>query len=156
MERLTDSCFPLPPDTFNFCQLCGQHKDDICELRMWSECDDHDKPDDNKVLIACRGCQHVIDDHDRLYMEVPWGKGGVTKLVPGRFMLICGDCPMRKDTSCSCPQATHNGGPGMDVKFSHPYMNSVHVCFHKGSGLSSIHGNIFPEPAISCSGKGTK
>jgi hypothetical protein len=119
---------------------------------MWSECDDKDRPDDNKVLIACKGCDKVVADHARLYIEVPWGKGGVTKPVAGRFMLLCGDCPLRKGTGCSCPEATHNGGPGMEVKFSRP-LATIHVCFTNGS---SIHGNIFPEPAISCSGKGTK
>lgn len=150
--RLTvDATHPILPDTFCRCQLCGftNHdgsRPDICEFRMWWEADDEDHvTEDCPVLITCKGpqCKKVIDDHPRLYQEVPWSRGG-----PGRFMLLCGNCKFRQGTRCTHPNLRGNGGPGLEVQFSTLFGGSLHVCFADGTGMG-------PEaftPATSCEG----
>lgn len=94
-------------NAFKCCQFCGHSSDDICEFRMWQRCDSNE--------IACRGdaCRKIIDDDPLLFIEVPWSQGG-----PGRFMLICGDCPHRSEYSCKHPDLKTNGGEGLLVHFT--------------------------------------
>lgn len=145
MDRLTQSVkFPL--DTFKRCQLCGytSQYDDICEFRMWVECDEQDNPEPNNVIVLCNKkhseCSRVLDNHPRLYIEVPWGNGG-----PGNFMLLCGDCKFRDKTTCTNPQLKANGGEGIEVKFHNP-LPMVHVSFSNGTG-GWLGGN---SPATQC------
>jgi hypothetical protein len=119
---------------------------------MWNECDDHDKPEPNNVLVLCSErkaglrCNRMLDKHPRLYIEVPWGAGG-----PGIFMLLCGDCKFRDNTKCTNPNLRANGGHGLEVKFSNP-LPIVHVSMRDGSG-GYIGG---PQPASTCEGKEKK
>jgi hypothetical protein len=150
MERLTQTSFPLPPGTFKFCQLCGytSEHDDICEFTMLRECDDNDEPEENSVLFRCNSdkCVKAIEDHERLYYTVEWGRGG-----PGKFMLVCEDCEFRKpDFSCGAPELKANGGEGMEVIFSNLPVFHVHVCFSDGR---SFNGNAMPKPVVECKSK---
>lgn len=114
MERLTTEArkqFPLT--TFNRCQLCGFESDDICEFRMWLECDDMDKPEAGNVLVVCKGCRSKISEHERLYHLVPWGLG-----EPGYLILLCGDCKFREDTQCKHPDLKKNGGKGLELFYA--------------------------------------
>jgi hypothetical protein len=83
MDRLSEQ-YHSPacghPQDFLTCWICGKRHDDICELDMWQECDDQDKPE-KKYIIACRrmkkekkkeSCEKVITDHERLYVQVSW------------------------------------------------------------------------------------
>lgn len=81
-----------------------------------------------------------MEKHPRLYREVPWGQGG-----PGRFILLCGGCPFRKDWNCTHPNLKANGGNGLEVRMSN--LPKVHVCFSNGTG-----GQVFPNPATYCAG----
>jgi len=141
MPRLTDEALPL--DTFHRCQLCGvEHPEDICKFRMWVECDEDDQPEDI-TLITCKPCvESKINPHPRLYIEVPWGRGG-----PGKFMLVCGDCPWRKSNQCSHPDLKANGGEGLEVRFS-PLGFKARVCFTDGTSMLWP-----PQPAVGCAGK---
>lgn len=144
MDRLTNSLkFPL--DTFKRCQLCGHTSRDICEFRMWMECDDTDQPDLENIFILCtrKECTKIVDDHPRLYIQVPWSRGG-----PGKFMLLCGDCKFRKDKTCTHPDLKVNGGEGLEVKFSSPFGGDVIVCFSDGTSAKS-EGML---PATKCKG----
>lgn len=144
MERLTRK-FPL--DIFNRCQLCGFEDDDICEFTMWQECDEQDQPEPYNVLVACRKCYRVIDQHERGYREVPWGQGD-----PGYLMLLCSDCTLRDGSRCTHPNLKANGGAGLLLhKNQRP---GVTVCFHddsKEGGLRCSHEG-FPAPFVRCEG----
>lgn len=149
MDRLTDKA--LPPNVFTQCQLCGYtgKYSDICEFKMYFECDDDDKIiDRNKVLIACKqeACQKVIGDHPRLYQEAPWGAA-----APGAFMLLCSDCPSRANFQCLHPNLKKNGGAGLEVKMA-ANQPIVRVCF--SNGTSRERG--FPTPMIECEGNTRK
>lgn len=139
MQRLTDN-LKHPLTTFKRCQLCGFEGTDICEFRMWNECDDSDKAEPGNVIIVCRqkACGDVIDKHPRLYRQVPWGAGG-----PGMFMLLCGDCEYRDGSKCRHPNLKANGGEGLEVKLSGPV---IHVCYVNGTG------GMWPNSTTSCAG----
>jgi hypothetical protein len=140
MDRLP---LRFPLETFRRCQLCGHASQDIVEFTMWRECDDKDEPEPGSIIILCKGtaCMKALNDHPRLYVEVPWGRGG-----PGQFMLLCGDCPSRKGSSCQHPNLKANGGQGLEVKMHHGM--AVQVCFSDGTGTR--HG--WPSPAVWCVG----
>lgn len=146
MDRLTETA-KYPLDNFQRCQLCGFTSNDICEFRLLMECDDNDKPEQDKVIVRCRqeACIKVVDDHPRLYMEVPWGQGH-----PGIFMLLCGDCPNRKGTTCTHSDLKANGGQGLEVRLSNN--PNIIVCFNDGKGCR----NLWPNPATRCKGHPTK
>ena len=124
MDRITTTLqFPL--DTFKRCQLCGYESSDICEFRMWNECDDNDKPEANNILVLCRfDCAEYMDQHPRLYLEVPWSNGG-----PGKFMLLCGNCQFRQGVMCTHSDLKANGGEGLEVKYDGRLPN-VTICFN--------------------------
>lgn len=166
MQRLTDTLKPLPSNSFCFCQICGYEGTvnkngdlfkDICEFRMWVECDENDIPsDETNVFIACKSesCQKVIDNHERLYMEVPWGRGGISKLIQGQFMLLCGDCKNRgKDFTCHSNKQKTVGGEGLEVRFANLPIFHVRFCIPKGKN-KGFH-SVFPQrepPASFCDG----
>lgn len=146
MERLTASA-KYPSSTFHVCQLCGHtNPRDIVEFRMWNECDEHDVPEPGNYLVICaKGkCNQILDDHPRLYVEVPWGQGG-----PGAFMLLCGDCTFRSGYKCTHADLKANGGDGLEVKFSN--ILPIRVCFTDGT--SQYMGR---NPAHSCAGRSGK
>lgn len=133
------------PETFQGCQLCG-HKlayDDICAYRMWQRCDNKDNPVED-YLITCNNdaCFKRIDDDPLLFIEVPWSRGG-----PGRFMLLCGDCPNRKDWSCLHPNLKSNGGEGLLVNFAQTFLTGIRICMSNGK---SVRGQL--PPANRCEG----
>ena len=129
MDRLTKH-LNHPLDTFKRCQLCGYTNNDICEFRMWQECDENDIPEENNVFILCKGkCRKALNDHPRLYVEVPWSMGG-----PGKFMLTCGDCLHRLGPFCTNLDLKDNGGEGLQVNFALP-MSGLHICYSDGSGF---------------------
>lgn len=140
MYRLTEQTnYPL--DTFSRCQLCGK-EGDICSFYMWEECDDADQPEPGNVLVICRDgpCNQQLQDHERLYHQVPWGQGG-----PGHFMLLCGSCENRDGTKCTHPKLKANGGDGLLVNFAN-LLRGI-VCFNDGQSRP-----IFPSPATKCEG----
>lgn len=144
--RLTETA-KHPLDTFNRCQLCGYASNDICEFRMWYECDDDDQPEKDKVLIACRKCEPTITDHPRAYWQLEWGRG-----EPGHFILLCGPCPWRKGVDCSHPHLKKNGGEGLEVKVSHP-LGHVMVCVCGEDGESDgLHCEPSFAPFTECEG----
>jgi hypothetical protein len=128
------------PNAFKVCSFCARSGDDICDYRMWQNTDAKDKPVDD-YMISCRdaACQRKIDDDPMLFIEVPWGAGG-----PGRFMLLCGDCPYRSGFACRHPSLKANGGSGLEVKFSSVW-SGVIVCGSHGC-------QVMPTPATWCAG----
>lgn len=130
-----------PPSSFAACQLCGHASDDICAFRMWQRCDDADEPIDDFIIVCNQqACQQRIEDDAMLFIEVPWSRGG-----PGKFMLLCGDCPHRKGWSCQHPNLTANGGNGLEVQFSGLPILNMMICGSDGCHRSS-------PPAIACVG----
>lgn len=141
MERI-ERKFALT--TFKRCQLCGyvSKNDDICAFRMLNECDDKDIPEEGNVIVVCTSklCNKIIDDHPRLYVQVPWGKG-----KPGYFMLAgCSDCKYRDNASCTHPDLISNGGRGLQVMYSKPIFD-VHVSFSNGKGGRHTIGDVFTD-----------
>ena len=142
MQKLSDNATPISPNSFRKCQLCGFEKADICEFTMWWECDENDEIDPDKILITCKSeaCQKAIDDHDRLYREIPWSQGG-----PGKFILLCGNCVNRNGTNCAHPKLKANGGDGLKVSYG---------SFLSGTIIRTDKGCIrFPDPACRCEGQ---
>lgn len=126
---------------FKRCIFCDRTSDDICEFRMWQKTDKSDKPVDD-YFIACTepACRKKIDDDPMLFIEVPWGRGG-----PGKFMLLCGDCPHRDGFNCRHPSLKSNGGAGLGVRFSSLPIFGTFICGESGC-------RIVPAPATWCAG----
>jgi len=137
MDRLSEQ-YHSPacghPQDFLTCWICGKRHDDICELDMWQECDDQDKPE-KKYIIACRrmkkekkkeSCEKVITDHDRLYVQVPWAGD-----QPGILMLQCENCTKRREFNCTDPRTKKNGGEGLLITGSKPFGDAI-MCTGKG------------------------
>lgn len=155
MKSLSDHALPLT--VFKRCQLCGFEKYDICEFTMWWECREDDSIDPEKILVTCRGkeCEKTINDHERLYKEIPWGRGG-----PGKFMLLCGNCMNREGTRCTHPNLKANGGSGLRVTYS--ALPKVMVCLHLQGPIPGVDEQaentgsrcfpLFPDPATKCEG----
>ena len=145
MKRLTDEIL-APPNKFNQCQLCGR-EGDICSFQMHQECSEDDKPEKDRYLIICRegNCYQRLLDHERLYKHVPWGMGQA-----GALMLLCSDCPSRKNFSCAHPDLKANGGPGLLVNLANP-LGILHMSWHGESP-----GPQWPTPATACEGHPTK
>lgn len=145
MDKLTETLpHPIPADSFLRCQACGITYDDICYLNLWWEADEDDEWEDTSpAVLVCKAdpCKQVILDHERLYAEMPWSRGG-----PGRFMLVCGTCPHREGTTCTHPKLTANGGEGLLVTASQ-ILPSVHI--NRGPGRS---GWLPFTPATKCEG----
>lgn len=133
----------MPENAFKHCAFCGHSSDEICEFRMWQKTDADDRPI-NDYLIACRDCDGRIEDDPALFIEVSWGAGG-----PGKFMLICGDCPHRDNFTCKHPDLKANGGNGLQVNFS-PHIPTMRVCGTDKQGKPFSIVNT--PPAISCVG----
>lgn len=134
-------------NTFKQCEFCKAEADDICHFRMWQKTDAEDRPIDD-YLIACRDCDSRIEEDSALFIEVPWGSGG-----PGKFMLVCGDCPHRDKFSCKHPDLKANGGEGLQVNFS-AMTPRFRVCGTGPDGKPFSYVN--QPPAISCVGKPEK
>ena len=141
--RLTQEA-KYPLEGFKRCQLCGFEHDDIVKFRMWTECDAKDKPERGNIVILCRRkpCQKILNDHPRLYEEVPWGEGD-----PGHFMLLCGDCVYRDGLSCTHEDLKENGGDGLMITLGG--VRGI-VC-SRGSGGRGCRP--MPRPATKCAGK---
>lgn len=126
LPKLSDECLPLPTHTLSFCQLCGTEYADRCEIRLWTEYEDHNQgigPGSKTIVVGQKCCQQKIDDHPRGYLMVQWGRG-----TPGMFSLVCGDCKHRRDLKCTNPQAEMHGGPGIEVILYDPLGGaSVHI-----------------------------
>ena len=125
--------------TPSICQLCGFLSDDICSFRMWYECDDNDRPEKDKVIVACRGCERVIQDHPRLYQQIEWGMGDA-----GHFILVCENCQWRKGIDCANPKLKKNGGDGLKLEMSRP-LGDIMIHFHtENGGLTCGTGGFTP------------
>lgn len=149
MKRLTEEA-PFKLDTFNRCQLCGHASDDICEFRMWQECDDQDQPEPYNMLVLCRSkkCRTMLNQHERLYREMPWGRG-----QPGHLMLLCGGCGFRNGTRCTHPDLKINGGEGLTL-YKDGLPGTI-VCYHddtKPDGGLRCDFEGFPSPFSKCDG----
>ena len=126
-------------NAFKVCAFCGRSGGDICDYTMWQKTDANDKPVDDYVISCCdQACRDKIDADPMLFIEVQWSLGG-----PGRFMLLCGDCPHRAGFVCKHHDLRANGGSGLEVKFSQTL--EVIVC-----GPSGCH--VRSPPAVSCAG----
>jgi len=143
MRRLTEDLpYPIPDNSFLLCQACGVEKDDICSMNMWAEADEDDSfPDRAPVVLLCRKCEPVITEHERLYRKVQWSRGG-----PGKFILVCGDCPFREETRCTNDKLRENGGDGLLVRFAQTPVSNTHI------QLSGGRGFFIGPPAVSCEG----
>ena len=151
MDRLSKSAPPpLPEAHFLQCQICGLEYDDITSLNLWWEADDRDKHDSDisPVILVCKSkkCLRVIKEHERLYIEMPWSQGG-----PGKFMLICGPCPLRKGSMCTHPDLLANGGAGLEVFYTPLFDGPVHI--QQADGWS---GYVSLSPMTGCSGLSQK
>jgi hypothetical protein len=116
---------------------------------MWLECNEEDVIEDlESILILCRGkeCREVLDNHPRLYVEVPWSNGG-----PGKFMLLCGDCEFRSGTACTHTKLKINGGDGLEVGFVWP-LGGAMICCTDGSSFT--FGPVANRCANGCEGNG--
>ena len=148
MERLTEH-LKYTLDTFNRCQLCG-YTGDICEFRLWQECDEQDHPEPYNVLVICSqpACKVIVDQHPRAYRLVPWGQG-----QPGHLMLLCGPCALRDGARCTHPDLKVNGGEGLQLYKSG--LPKVTICYHddtrEDGGLRCDHEG-FPNPFSKCDG----
>lgn len=149
MERLT-KITKYPLTTFKRCQICGYESDDICEFRLWYECDNEDKPEPYNILIACQKdtCFQVIKNHPRLYFEPAWSTG-----EPGHLMLLCSDCPHRREARCTHPNLRINGGEGLILHRAGDLIYKAYICYHddttKDDGLKC--GQL-KAPFVGCAG----
>ena len=154
MNRLTDEIkFHLT--TFNRCQLCGFESQDICKFKLWQECDEEDKPEPGKLMIVCdndiddkadgteRPCAQRIEDHPRLYLQVPWGMGR-----PGYFILLCGPCKYRDGLRCKHSDLKENGGQGLDVSIG----GLAAIYCTAGDHDFDLKCHHAPRPAVDCKG----
>lgn len=155
MDRLTDHVHPLPNDTFCFCQICNTRGNDITGFTMWQECDESDNPIPGAYLIHCKSpeCYKVVEEHPRLYMEVPWGQGEA-----GALMLLCGGCKLRTGNfACTSPKLIKNGGKGLTVMQTNSGI-TVHMCSHEdivGDPEAEVPArsqrtSLFPSPFVEC------
>jgi hypothetical protein len=113
---------------------------------MFTECDDKDITEEGNIIVVCKSkdCNKLIDNHPRLYIQVPWGLG-----KPGHLMLAgCSDCKYRDNGSCTHPNLIANGGNGLEISYNKPIMN-VHLSFSDGSGGWHKLGEVFTD----CKGK---
>lgn len=120
---LTEQAKALREDTFAFCQLCGDEKEDICDIRIWEEGIQVGKEWQRTgkfVVVGRQCCQRYIDDSEICYWMIQWGKG-----KPGYFVLTCGNCSFRNGFTCNHPDLTKNGGSGLEVKISDPFDGMV-------------------------------
>jgi len=147
MDRLTTTT-KYPLTTFKRCQICGFESDDKCSFRMFTECDDSDHPEYDNVIVVCDNekCRKVIDDHPRLYQEIPWQANFPNG--PGKFMLLCGDCKFRNGVKCSHPELKANGGKGLKVDLSKG-LPIVHISYADGTGITRPNMSV----AVECAGR---
>lgn len=147
MKRLTETT-QYPLTTFKRCQLCGFEDSDICYFRLWRECDDADKPEPYTILAVCRqeDCQTVIRDHERLYVEIPWGMG-----EPGHLVLLCSDCSWREGGRCTHPDLKANSGAGLDLAYESMIPGAI-ACYHDDSKPYGMRCGPLPAPFTRCAG----
>jgi len=114
------------------------------KLHRWQEHNDDDKPDPI-VVVLCQACSDkIIEPHPRLYRRMDrWEPfaGAVG---------ICRDCPLRKGSRCTSPQAKLNGGPGVELIYPRP--STAHV-LRRGKGQRSGFETIYHGPVRACSAK---
>ena len=147
MDRLTETV-EHDLSTFKRCQLCGFTDTDICEFRLWRECDDDDKPEPYSILVTCRSesCLQTIVNHERLYSQISWGMGH-----PGHLVLLCGDCNYREGGRCTHPDLTVNGGSGLDLAYESMIPGAI-VCYHDDSAEYGLRCGPLPRPFTRCAG----
>lgn len=97
----------------HLCQQCESTKN----LVTWIEHDAQDKPTSIMVRLCSECSRNLIVPHPRLYAELP-----ANAPVPGA-MLLCIECVHRDGLRCR--MAKVNGGPGIEVMASKPFI--VHV-----------------------------
>lgn len=148
MKRLTEDA-PYPLTNFCKCQICGYEKDDICEFRMYLECDEQDKPEPYNILITCKSdeCFSVIEKHERLYFSPAWGTG-----APGYFMLLCSDCPHRKGGYCTHPDLKSNGGEGLLLHMAGDPIFQANICYHDADSEYGLKCSSLKAPFTGCAG----
>jgi len=150
MDRLTETVpYQILPTTFKRCQLCGYTSDDICEFRLWCECDENDKPEPYNILIACKSddCFQIIKEHERLYFELSWSTG-----EPGHFILLCGDCPHRDGTHCTHPDLKINGGNGLLLHRAGDPIFRANICYHDDNAEYGLKCGKLKAPFVGCAG----
>lgn len=134
MPRLSES---LPgerrPDR---CQACGSP----CDLALWREHDEQDRPEAIVVNLCDRCSRKLIEPHPRLYEELarnaPW---------PGAIG-ICTACVHRDGLRCAHPDAKANGGIGVALTIARPHQ--VHLC--RSPRRLSGWVKLWPAPAEDC------
>lgn len=132
---------------FKTCQLCGYKSDDICNFDLWQEGPESgEEPTvffDTFLIIGRRcGCENLVFSSPYWYRRMPWSRGG-----PGRFILVCGDCPFRQHFQCLHPSLKANGGDGLEVIFRPMIPGLISVCTTDGRNIAA---DLIP--AIRCEG----
>lgn len=126
---------------FLTCGVCKTTYTDKCELNIWAECDSDGKELRHLMICKSDACQQWIDNAPLLYTEVPWGAGG-----PGKFTLICGPCKYREGFTCTHPNYTANGGPGLAVDMKTSPLGNITICTADGRCIK------LPPLAVGCEG----
>lgn len=131
-SRLSELAGDDAPDTCRICATQGR------DMQRWQEHDHNDKPEPRLVVLCWRCAEKLIELHPRLYTKLqpndPW---------PGA-MAICLPCRWRNGTKCTHPSAKGNGGPGVMLTLSKPYVAMV-----RGRGFSGIL-TTYPHPPSAC------
>lgn len=102
------------------CQSCGARADLGAELKRWREHDDQDRPT-LTIVVLCDRCERIVAPHPRLYDPLDQHAPD-----PGS-MPVCVDCRHRDGLRCLHPDATANGGPGVDLRYPTPH--GAHILF---------------------------
>lgn len=130
------------------CASCGapdESKDSkLSSLTTWREHDRNDRPE-MRYVVLCRKCSdRLIEPHPRLYAALY-----PNAPAPGAIG-ICSDCAHRDGTRCRCPDATANGGAGIEIIIPKPIRAHVR---RSGKGQRSGYETFYTGPATACSGK---
>lgn len=150
MNRLTEgqhAPVDKKPEKFETCWVCGKTYSDICELKMYVECDENDECEEGNCILICKSeeCIRVLEEHPRLYMEIAWGG-----IAPGAFILLCSDCTFRDGFRCTHSDLKANGGEGLQVWSRNLFGAHVHVLYRDG------RGGYIPPVVFKCDGKKVK
>lgn len=145
-HRLSEIKGPRHP---NACCSCGQtYGDEEAEVQLtkWQEHDHNDQPE-MRVVLLCKQCgDRLIEQHPRLYKPLD-------RFMPyPGAMVICGDCPWRKELGCTSPRAKFNGGPGLKYDIPEPATGFIDGRDKNGRrwGRRAL---FFGRRALGCSGR---
>ena len=128
--RLTETL--TGPRTPAACQGCGAG----CDLTIWREHNDRDRPEDVFLSLCDRCGKALIEKHPRLYAHLP-----ANVPLPG-VMTDCLGCRWHTGMDCDSPLLTKNGGPALIIRFAQPFM--AHVDGTRGGRRCGWTETIYP------------